>query len=307
MTWAPTSVLANGVVAAGFLYDPAQDIIYSRLDALQRMAGYAWAFDEAAAPLGMIIDCEPFYFQYAGKLWMIELWKGQYDLETGAEIGVYRDDMGASLPLRARWYACVDTADQLTMKFTLYRNGRELFHRGPESHWWLTGFKWGVFTALTSDLTMELEIVFPKKEMRDAFKQAVREKGYATTEKDSFSIAFTFDSPRTEQPLSRWAEGIEQEKNELLVTKYNELKQWLRIPSNDPNAFTGEAALDALVSRVPMAYRVVGRVAANIVRQRAIDTVRRVQSEAGAAVEEAKQTYREVVEFVDKLRRWRVP
>ena len=305
MTWTPTSVLAHSVVAAGFLYDPEQDIIYSRLDALQRMAGYAWAFDEAAAPLGMIIDCEPFYFQYAGKLWMIELWKGQYDLETGAEIGVYRDDLGASLPLRARWFACVDTADQLTMKFTLYRDGQELFHRGPESHWWLTGFKWGVFTALTSALTMKLEIVFPKTQMRDAFRKAVREKGYATTERDSFSIAFTFDSPRTEQPLSRWAEGIEQPKNEILVAKYNELKQWLRIPSNDPNAFTGEAALDALISRVPTAYRVVGRIAANIMKQRAIDTVKRVQSEAHAAVEEAKHTYREVVEFVDKLRQWR--
>jgi hypothetical protein len=305
MTWAPTSVLAHTVVAAGFLYDPVQDIIYSRLDALQRKAGYHWGFDEAAAPFGMIIDCEPFYFQYAGKLWMIELWKGQYDVECGAEIGVYRDNVGLPLPPGARWYACVDTADQLTMKFTLYLNGRELLHRGPESHWWLTGFKWGVFTALTSDLTMDLEIVFPKTEMRDAFKQVVREKGYATTEKNSFSIAFTFDSPRTEQPLSRWlGEGIEQAKNERLVAGYNDLKRMLRIPNNDPNAFTGEAAMNIpLVRHARTAIRVgtaVGRTAAKTLQRRATHAVRRVQSEAEAEAEGAKQTYRELVRSVEK-------
>ena len=37
----------------------------------------------------MIIDCEPICFMYGGKNWMIELWKGQYGLETGGEIGVY--------------------------------------------------------------------------------------------------------------------------------------------------------------------------------------------------------------------------
>ena len=32
-----------------------------------------------------IIDCEPIYFSYGGKRWLIELWKGQYALTTGAE------------------------------------------------------------------------------------------------------------------------------------------------------------------------------------------------------------------------------
>jgi hypothetical protein len=309
VTWAPTSVLAHGVVAAGFLYDPAQDIIYSKLDAWQRGLGYNMPYDYGAPPVGMIIDSEPLYFEYAGKLWLIEPWKGQYGLESGAEIGVYRDELLGlgGLPPGMRHYASVSEADQLTMKFTLYRNGKELLHRGPESHWWLTGFKWGVFTAHSSDLRMDIEIVFPKTEMRDAFKKALKDKRYVTSEKDPLSIAFTYDSPRAPQPESRVAlEGVAQLANERLVGRYNELKQWLRIPSNDPNAFTGEAALDALISRVPMAYRVVGRIAMNIVRQRATDTVRRVQSEADAAVEEAKHTYREVLEFVHKLRKWRM-
>jgi len=44
-------------------------------------------YDEAAAPLGMIVDCEPIHFEYKGKRWLIQFWKGQYDLPTGAEVG----------------------------------------------------------------------------------------------------------------------------------------------------------------------------------------------------------------------------
>ena len=39
--------------------------------------------------MGMIIDCEPVRFYYGGKKWLIELWKGQYGMTTGCEIGVY--------------------------------------------------------------------------------------------------------------------------------------------------------------------------------------------------------------------------
>src|SRR4051794_9572622 len=89
-TWAPSSVTAKAVVAAGFDFDPVGDIIYSRMDALQRKAGYCWNYDRAAPLFDMIIDCEPIYFKYGGAKWMIELWKGQYGIMTGAEIGVYK-------------------------------------------------------------------------------------------------------------------------------------------------------------------------------------------------------------------------
>ena len=59
---------------------------------LQRYFGYAYAYDAAALAMNAIIDCEPIFFDYAGKTWMIELWKGQYGLETGCEIGVYNRD-----------------------------------------------------------------------------------------------------------------------------------------------------------------------------------------------------------------------
>lgn len=49
----------KAIEAAGYSYDPKQDIFYSNMDAWQRNMGYCRLYDEAAAPMGMIIDCEP--------------------------------------------------------------------------------------------------------------------------------------------------------------------------------------------------------------------------------------------------------
>ena len=52
---------------AGYHYDPYQDIFYTKIDAWQREMGYFRLYDEAAAPLNMIIDCEPIYINYGAK------------------------------------------------------------------------------------------------------------------------------------------------------------------------------------------------------------------------------------------------
>lgn len=73
----------------GFAYDPSQDLFYSLMDCWQRNFGYCRLYDEATATFSMIIDCEPIYFRYGGKKWLIEFWKGQYGMTTGGEIGIY--------------------------------------------------------------------------------------------------------------------------------------------------------------------------------------------------------------------------
>jgi hypothetical protein len=206
----------------------------------------------------------------------------------------------------------VNNADQLNMKFALFRNGKELFQRGPESHWWLTGFKWGVFTPSTSDLTMHLEIVFPNTAMRDAFRNAALQKRYLTREKDPFSIAFSFHKPRTTQPDSRARlEGQMQQGNERLVAGYLMLKQALKISNNDPNSF---AALDVPAHK---AAKVISGVAKKVRHDAsgaakrltaASPVAKKLQSKAGAAAQELLHTevsdevraaYTEITSFFD--------
>lgn len=276
-SWQPVSSVAKTVYELGFVYQPEQDIIVSRLDALQRKLGFTWAYDVLSPALRMIIDCEPIYFTYGGKNWMIELWKGQYGLETGAEIGVYNaaanpptvrqitDTIRSWFPGIAEvadhaqetvaFFASASPAEQLVMSFTLSKDGNPLFTRGPESHWWLTGFKWGEFTKSTSQLTMAIEIVFPNAAMCNAFESALRAMAYSgIANKDARTIAFTFSTPKTTQPKSRTVgEASQQALNAELVRQYVALRESvaskaeLEHPINDPNLFD-EKALSSVSS-----------------------------------------------------------
>ena len=266
--WLPASELAQLVAAAGFLYEPDQDIIYSRKDAWQRALGYCYAYDKYALATGFVIDCEPIFFRHDGKDWMIELWKGQYGLETGCEVGVYnrRDDdnspdlqaldatigrredaAGNRDPLHSRFYKCADEADSLQIAFRLVRNGSEMFARGPERHWWLTGFRWGVLSR-PEELRMDVSIAFPDLEMCDAFAASLRAMGYADVVVAASTVSFVFATPRTYQPRFGW--GTMQEvalaSDRAIVDAYCQLG----LPSNDPNLALGTvgAKVEALAS-----------------------------------------------------------
>jgi hypothetical protein len=259
------------------------------MDALQRKAGYCWNYDRAAPIFNMIIDCEPICFKYGGAKWMIELWKGQYGIMTGAEIGVYKEpgtyflktatdylatgdklsaikDLGrniavasveginrltnpSSMDRLAGWYACANDVDfrKLALSFKLKRRGQMLFSRGLESHWWLTGFKWGEFTQDAADLTMEIEIKFldmsDKQAMRNEFVVALTTMGYPLPRMVGNSVFFEFATPKTPQPYSRSMAVAAQLENKKLVAAYNALKASLGLKTNDPNGFE-EAAND---------------------------------------------------------------
>jgi len=250
--WTPTSLLAKAVDLAGFLYDPDQDIIYSRMDALQRPLGYAYAYDVSALLMDAVIDCEPIFFTARGKLWMVEMWKGQYGLETGCEIGVYNRPVAPPPyysfldeavgtrpydPAHGYFYQSADDADMLEMAFTLKRNGEPLFSRGSGAHWWLTGFRWGVYST-PEQLTMDVAVTLPDREIHDAFTQSLAGMGYAY-EDDGATVRFLFDRPYAPQP---WvgAPGLAQaqQMQQAIVSTY----QSFNLQSNDPNKIPPELA-----------------------------------------------------------------
>ena len=216
--------LDNAIEIAGYSYDQKQDIFYSTMDPWQRDIGYCRLYDELAAPFGMIIDCEPIYFEYLGKKWMIGFWKGQYDLVTGAEIGVYTKaaDLNFLNLFKGAYYDCASNTDLLKMSYTLKKNGQTLFTR-EEKHWWLTGFKLGEFSN-PSELTMDITITLHNVMMRDAFVTGLWNAGYPLDEftRNGSAVSFTFGSPHTPPPITRTpsTDRIIQRKNELLCEKF---------------------------------------------------------------------------------------
>lgn len=219
--------LDKAIEIAGYAYDQKQDIFYSTIDPWQRDIGYCRLYDEFAAPLGMIIDCEPIYFEYLEKKWMIGFWKGQYDLVCGAEIGVYTKSFDLNILglFGGAYYYSVSNSDLLQMSYSLKKNGKTLFTREGK-HWWLTGFKLGEFSD-PSELTMEITMTFHNVEMRDAFVTGLWNAGYSLdefTRKDN-TVSFTFGSPHTPPPFTRTptTDRIIQRKNELLCEKFQEI------------------------------------------------------------------------------------
>ena len=212
----------------GYAYDPNQDIFYSKMDAWQRDFGYCRLYDETASPMGMVIDCEPIYFVYSGKRWLIEMWKGQYDLTTGGEVGVYTTegpDLNIENVFNGTFYNCASSADMLNMSYSLKKNDEILFTR-KDKHWWLTGFKLGEF-AQPSELSMDIDITLKDQEMCTIFVKALEEIGYTEDEMvtNSNTVSIKFVHPHTAQPVTRTPEtdSIIQSKNELLCDKYQEI------------------------------------------------------------------------------------
>lgn len=284
--WHGTSVVGRAWEKAGFRYDSANDYNYSRIDAKQRQFGYAYGYDAFALPCGMNIDCEPVFFEYDGKQWMIELWKGQYGIETGGEIGVYyRDPLDGSPELvtldstigqrpddeaHSLFYLCVDDDNMLGLQFQLNKNGHELFFRESPSHWWLTGFRWGVY-AEPSELTMDVKITFPTLDMQKAFKNALKDMGYGyddnyKSSSDHLWVKFTYSTPKSVQPPkdNGLVDSVNQ-FNQNSVDVYNHDKAGMThhgLNPNDPNNFGANAALIAVA-----AVRANGGLAYQALRQ----------------------------------------
>lgn len=153
---------------AGFEYDAEQCIYYSQMEPLQRYFGFNYIYDMMAPIAGMYYDTKRIQFDYAGKDWMIQIWKGQYGITAGAEIGLYNKTD------KIMQYDCASNDELITMSFDFYNQNEYVFSRGPEKHWWLTGFKVfhaGVPMAIDLDIVLE----FPDVQMANAFEQGLKE------------------------------------------------------------------------------------------------------------------------------------
>ncbi len=188
----------------GFSYECTQDIFSSSINAWQREFGYRALYDRAAANFNMAIDCEPVYFNYDNRTWLIEFWKGQYGINTGAEIGIYYADTVLSPAQYSRAaFRSVPDEWMLPLSMTLKREGKFLFtlHR---RHWWLTGFRTGTF-SLPGKLELTASVTFPDDAMMSAFIHSLLQAGYESCEICicGYTVSFTFTKPHT-KPASRW-------------------------------------------------------------------------------------------------------
>lgn len=217
-----TEIIDEIINKSGYEFDETQGIFYSSKDAWQRKYGYCRMYDNMLAATGMILHCEPIYFTYNNKEWLVQLWKGQYDLTMGCEMGLYvTNGQVINIPnkFNGKLYKAVPDEEMVDMKFILKKNGQELFKR-MDKHWWLTGFRVGEYVE-PEDLTMEVSLRFKDKPFCDAFVNELDKLGYEYIQRDS-RVDFTFDVPKTKQPIYQTGRIREliQKKNKRLCDSY---------------------------------------------------------------------------------------
>lgn len=185
----------------GFSYDCKEDIMTSTLDAWQRQFGYCALFDKSAPKFHMIFDCEPVYFTCQGQTWLVELWKGQYGINTGAEIGIYQAD-GVIDPsdYTKTLFHSVSDSKLLSLSMELFRRGQKLFGI-RQKHWWLTGFCMGSYSR-PKELLLKCSLTFPDCCMLQSFVKGMLRAGYDRHELSvcNLTVSFCFSAPKTMHP-----------------------------------------------------------------------------------------------------------
>lgn len=207
----------------GFCYEPVRDLIVSRKDAWQRMFGYEWNFDKHASRFHMIFQCVPVYFDYGGKSWLIEFWKGQYGISQGAEIGIYSVPYLVPKDKRKKThYQCASDEECANLAFAFYEDGKHQYTYG-DWHWWLASFRIGSYNC-PERLRLKIRICFGNKEMALAFAQAVMEQYHLITgiEKNGICVVLNITNENAMPPsrIRHIANAIRMRENQILAKVY---------------------------------------------------------------------------------------
>lgn len=184
----------------GYCYDPHQDIFATRLDAPQKLFGYTRFYDLSAPYFNMVFDYETIYFDYNARTWLIEMWKGQYGINSGCELGIYyADEVVPPKDYNSTLFQSVDSKDMLELSLKLNRYSDKKHTQNAKlgsmqnKHWWLTIFKMGTFTK-PKDLYVNTSIHFKDYSMMYAFLNSFEKTlPHVPFHVNGLTVFFTFD------------------------------------------------------------------------------------------------------------------
>lgn len=187
----------------GYRYVPEWDVFSSRVDAWQKQFGYGAIYDWAASYFNMVLETLPVYFDYDGRTWLIQIWKGQYGICTGCEVGIYHADrIVAEKEREITIFHAADETEMLPISTELRWEGTLVAFR-RERHWWLTTFDVGTFSQ-PEQLSLKIAIQFTDVEMQDAFYRGLLEQGVDWDDIFTRFCTVYFCDPDDTAVRSRW-------------------------------------------------------------------------------------------------------
>ncbi len=163
-----------GVIDLGFDFSVDDIVIYATVNCWMRNFGFCLTYDAFSylTPF-YFYNTRRYKFEYEGKDYMVQMWKGNYLMTNGAEVGLYT----RSLPF-GTIYDCAGEEDMLPMSMSLYHGDELIFTREEQPHWWINGFKPSntLYTAVS--LTVDVTITMKDEAMAKAFADSVLANRY---------------------------------------------------------------------------------------------------------------------------------
>lgn len=199
MIYEKEKILDDIIKPFGYDYDSVQDIFVTRQDAPQKLFGYTSAYDHSAPFFHMVFDYETIYFDYNNRTWLIEMWKGQYGINSGCELGVYyADEIVPPKEYGSTLFKAVQDNDTLLIALRLNQHTcpkEECIQRLGRirvRHWWPTVFKMGLFSK-PEELFVNTSIRFKDYTMLKSFMKSFTQTLPSTFYKiNGLTVYFTF-------------------------------------------------------------------------------------------------------------------
>lgn len=176
---------------ASYRYYPEGNYYYTDdKECWQKNFGFNEVYDKFAPITMMYYDTVRTIFEYGGKEWLVQMWKGQYGYcFVGGEVGIYTRRPGSG----GTHFSCADKEDWLNMEMAFvwdeFNDGNysPIFTRPYEKYWWCTGFVVGFpnknIIKTREEFRLVTHITFKDTEMADAFCNAFSANGFKRVSK----------------------------------------------------------------------------------------------------------------------------
>lgn len=160
----------NGMLGIGFDFSYTEVLLYTQINVWMRDFGFTFLYDlfSYATPF-FFYNTRRIKFDYDGLEWMIQVWKGNYLVSNGAEVGIYTRQPGSF----GTYYNCANDEQMMNMSMELYHGDDLILSRPKQLHWWLTGFKITDTLYPAKSQTIKFSIEMKDEEMLNAFCNAV--------------------------------------------------------------------------------------------------------------------------------------
>lgn len=161
----------SGIIGSGFNFSLSDMVLYATVDCWMRSFGFCVLYDVLANSMPTVYNYETkrFHFEYDSLSWMIQIWKGNYFVANGGEVGLYC----RTPDKKGTFYECVDDSRMLPMTMEISHGDDVLVKKDREIHWWINGFNLSGKLYAPESLTMSFSIEMPDSEMLKAFTESM--------------------------------------------------------------------------------------------------------------------------------------